>query len=49
MDVVTALELSRQTIKNIKQNLFGHLVTMCWEFRLRWRVLHLFGGPSLTR
>jgi len=33
--VVVAIDLSRQTIKNIKQNLFGHLAIMCWAFLLQ--------------
>ena len=48
MDVSTAIKLSRQTIKNIKQNLvwaFGYNIL---GIPVAMGILHIFGGPLLS-
>ncbi|KAB3530873.1 heavy metal translocating P-type ATPase [Alkaliphilus serpentinus] len=47
MDVVTAIQLSRATIKNIKQNLFWAFAYNTAGIPLAAGVLHIFGGPLL--
>lgn len=48
MDVPTAIELSRATIKNIKQNLFWAFAYNTVGIPVAMGVLHLFGGPLLN-
>jgi len=47
-DVVTAIELSRATIKNIKQNLFWAFAYNTLGIPVAAGVLYIFGGPLLN-
>jgi Cu+-exporting ATPase len=48
MDVPTAVNLSKQTIRNIKQNLFWAFGYNTLGIPIAAGVLHLFGGPLLN-
>ncbi|MEW9121726.1 MAG: heavy metal translocating P-type ATPase [Thermotaleaceae bacterium] len=48
MDVPTALQLSKSTLRNIKQNLFWAFAYNTAGIPLAAGVLHLFGGPLLS-
>ncbi len=48
MDVPTAIQLSKSTIRNIKQNLFWAFFYNTAGIPLAAGVLHLFGGPLLN-
>lgn len=48
MDVPTAVELSKSTIKNIKENLFWAFAYNTLGIPVAMGVLHLFGGPLLN-
>lgn len=48
MDVPTAIQLSKATIKNIKQNLFWAFGYNTLGIPVAMGVLHLFGGPLLN-
>jgi len=46
--VLTALDLSRATVRNIKQNLFWAFVYNSLGIPVAAGVLKLFGGPTLN-
>ena len=48
MDVPTAIQLSKKTIKNIKQNLFWAFGYNTLGIPVAMGILHLFGGPLLN-
>ena len=48
MDVVTAIQLSKKTINNIKQNLFWAFAYNTAGIPLAAGLLHVFGGPLLN-
>lgn len=48
MDVSTAIKLSRDTIKNIKQNLFWAFGYNILGIPVAMGILHIFGGPLLS-
>lgn len=48
MDVPTAIQLSKKTIRNIKQNLFWAFAYNTAGIPIAMGVLHLFGGPLLN-
>jgi len=48
MDVPTAIQLSKKTIKNIKQNLFWAFAYNTLGIPVAMGVLHIFGGPLLN-
>ena len=48
MDVPTAIELSKATIKNIKENLFWAFAYNVLGIPVAMGVLYLFGGPLLN-
>ncbi|HJB24931.1 MAG TPA: heavy metal translocating P-type ATPase [Candidatus Jeotgalibaca pullicola] len=48
MDVPTSIELSRATIKNIKENLFWAFAYNVLGIPVAMGLLHLFGGPLLN-
>lgn len=48
MDVPTAIQLSKSTIKNIKQNLFWAFAYNTLGIPIAMGVLYLFGGPLLN-
>ncbi|MEG1002833.1 MAG: heavy metal translocating P-type ATPase [Clostridium sp.] len=48
LDVVTAIQLSRATIKNIKENLFWAFGYNVLGIPVAMGILHIFGGPLLN-
>jgi Cu+-exporting ATPase len=48
MDVITAIDLSKKTIRNIKQNLFWAFGYNTVGIPVAMGLLHLFGGPLLS-
>lgn len=48
MDVPTAVELSKATIKNIKENLFWAFGYNVLGIPIAMGLLHIFGGPLLN-
>jgi len=47
-DVVTAIKLSKQTIRNIKQNLFWAFIYNTIGIPIAAGILYAFGGPQLN-
>ena len=48
MDVIGAIQLSKKTMINIKENLFWALIYNGIGIPVAMGVLHLFGGPLLN-
>jgi Cu+-exporting ATPase len=48
MDVVTSIQLSRSTIRNIKENLFWAFAYNTIGIPIAMGILHIFGGPLLN-
>ncbi|MBB5181458.1 Cu+-exporting ATPase [Planomicrobium koreense] len=48
MDVLTAVDLSKSTIKNVKQNLFWAFAYNILGIPVAMGILYLFGGPLLS-
>lgn len=48
LDVVSAIQLSKQTIKNIKENLFWAFGYNTIGIPIAMGVLYIFGGPLLN-
>ncbi|OPF52780.1 copper-translocating P-type ATPase [Clostridium baratii] len=48
LDVVTAIQLSRATIKNVKENLFWAFGYNVLGIPVAMGILHIFGGPLLN-
>ncbi len=48
MDVVTAIQLSKSTIRNIKENLFWAFAYNTLGIPIAMGILHIFGGPLLN-
>ena len=48
MDVPTAIDLSKKTIRNIKQNLFWAFGYNTLGIPIAMGILHIFGGPLLS-
>ena len=48
MDVPTAIQLSKSTIRNIKQNLFWAFAYNTLGIPVAMGLLHIFGGPLLN-
>lgn len=48
MDVITAIKLSKATIRNIKQNLFWAFGYNVLGIPVAMGILHIFGGPLLN-
>lgn len=48
MDVATAIQLSKKTIKNIKENLFWAFGYNTLGIPVAMGILHIFGGPLLS-
>ena len=48
LDVIKAIQLSKETIKNIKQNLFWAFAYNTLGIPVAMGVLHIFGGPLLN-
>ncbi|NQD68907.1 heavy metal translocating P-type ATPase, partial [Bacillus haikouensis] len=48
MDVPTAIELSKATIRNIKQNLFWAFAYNILGIPVAMGLLYIFGGPLLN-
>lgn len=48
MDVATAVELSKSTIKNIRENLFWAFAYNVLGIPVAMGILYLFGGPLLN-
>lgn len=48
LDVITALKLSKKTIKNVKENLFWAFAYNVLGIPIAAGILHIFGGPLLN-